>query len=263
MELLLGRVKLCGPGLTEVVLPESDPLLRAALESRQRHVQKNVLTSKTMNEHRAAWAALGLRFMLGDDRIDPADAASPWYQSLCASKQARLQYHQHVRNMRLREARAAQPADLDLIRRCEAALALVDLHPSLTFMSTGMASLSGELVSPTVLPSCDLYMSVGAGSAVAHGRAVNRCLSGEELMMLNGWTTRNPVLQPRFEKRSNNFLANLAGNSFGTTIIAALVSSMAIAADMKEVERMVTSFDDAESVMQLFKRARLGGECRQ
>ena len=241
MELLLGRIKLFGPGLCEVALLESGPMLRAALESRQRHVQKNVIASKTRNEHRAAWAALGLRFILGHDRIDPADAASPWYQSLCASKQARLQYHHHVRQMKLREARAAEPADLDLIRRCEAALALVDLHPSLTFMSSGMVSLSCELVACTVLPSCDIYMSICTGSSLANERDINRCLSGEELMMLNGWATRNPVLQPVVAQRSNHFLANLAGNAFGTTIIAALVSSMAIAADMKEVEHTVTS----------------------
>lgn len=50
---------------------------------------------------------------------------------------------------------------------------------------------------------------------------------------------------------------------FGTTIIAALVSGMAIAVYMEEVERMMTSVDDAESVMPFFKRARLGGQCRE
>ena len=149
------RVKLCGPGLAEILLPDSDQAVQDALDARQKQPQKSVLTSRTMNEHRAAWALMGMRFTTGDDRIAKADGASPWYQSLCAAKQARLQYHQHVNAVKLREARASADVDIDLVRRLEATGAVVDLHPSLSFMSAGVLSASSQLITPTILPDTD------------------------------------------------------------------------------------------------------------
>ena len=127
------RVKLCGPGLAEVLFPDSDEAVQEVLHARQKQPHKSGMTSRTMNEHRAAWALMGMRFTTGVDRIAKADGSSPWYQSLCAAKQARLQYHQHVRSVKLREAFAAETQDTDLARRLDAAYALVDLHPIVGF----------------------------------------------------------------------------------------------------------------------------------
>jgi hypothetical protein len=255
-EALVEKVKLCGPSLAEVLFRDSDVAVKAALQARVDHPHKSNLTTKTMNDHRAAWAIMGMRFTMGDDRISKDDAASPWYQSLCAAKQARLQYHQHVRAVKLREARAAETQDTDLIRRLEAAEALVDLHPSLSFMSSGVLSASGQLCAPTVLPDCDLYLSIGNDSSLAHkGREIHRCLIGEELLMLNGWCTRLPALRPVVAKRSNRFLADLGGNAFSSTIVAAMVCCLTFAAEMPD-NRAATTSEDVAACMQLFKRAK-------
>ena len=120
-EALIERVKLCGPSLAEVLLPDSDSVVEEVLRLRLTGSSPTKLTTRTMDEHRAAWAAMGMRFTMGEDRISKADAASQWYQGLCAAKQARLQYHQHVRSVKLREAFAAETQDTDLVRRLGAA----------------------------------------------------------------------------------------------------------------------------------------------
>ena len=254
---LVERVKLCGPGLAEVLFPDTDEAVQGALHARQQLPLKGTLTTKTMNEHRAAWAVMGMRFTMGDDRIAYADGASPWYQTLCAAKQARLQYHQHVRAVKLREARASENVDRDLVRRLEATEAVVDVHPSLSFMSAGVLSASSQLITPTILPDSDYYVSISKKSSLAYEkRGVHRCIIGEEMLMLNGWCTRLPCLQPVVAKRSNRFLADLGGNAFSSTIVAAMVCCITFAAEMMQDERAATSSEDAASCMQLFKRAK-------
>ena len=66
--------------------------------------------------------------------------------------------------------------------------------------------------------------------------------------MLNGWCTRLPRLNPVVAKRSNHFLADLGGNAFSSTVVAAMVCSITFAAEI--------SSEDAASCMQLPKRAR-------
>ena len=257
VEELVERVKLCGPGLGEILFPDSDQAVQGALEARQKQTQKSVLTSRTMNEHRAAWAVMGMRFTTGVDRIAKADGSSPWYQSLCAAKQARLQYHQHVNAVKLREAGKSPDMDIELLRRLEATGAVVDLHPSLSFMSAGVLSASSQLITPTILPDSDYYVSIARTSCLAYGTpGVHRCIISEEMLMLNGWCTRLPRLNPVVAKRSNHFLADLGGNAFSSTVIAAMVCSITFAAEMKQDERAATSSEDAAVCMQLLKRAR-------
>ena len=251
---LIERVKRCGPSLAEVVLPDSDSVVEAVFQARSTGCAPSKLTTRTMDEHRAAWAAMGMRFTMGEDRISKADAASQWYQGLCAAKQARLQYHQHVRSVKLREAFAAETQDPDLVRRLDAAYALVDLHPSLSFISAGVLSASGQLCAPTVLPDCDIYLSIGTDSCLAHKGCEMHCaLIGEEMLMLNGWCTRLPALRGVVAKRSNRFLADLGRNAFSSTIVAAMVCCLTFAAEMPD-NRAATSSEGAADCMQLFKR---------
>ena len=53
-EALIERVKLCGPSLAEVLLPDSDSVVEAALQARLTGCAPTKLTTRTMDEHRAA-----------------------------------------------------------------------------------------------------------------------------------------------------------------------------------------------------------------
>ena len=64
-----------------------------------------------------------------------------------------LRAHSHERN----PPKAA-------VAKAHASLALADLNPSLGMMSGGMVSSSNSLLTCTILPSADMYVSLPAGS---------------------------------------------------------------------------------------------------
>ena len=124
-------------------------------------------------------------------------------------------------------------------------------------MFAGVLFVAGQLCAPIVLPDCDIYLSIGRDSSVAHdGREMHRVLIGEEMLMLNGWCTRLPSLRGVVAKRSNRLLADLGGNAFSSTIVTAMVCCLTFAAEMMQDKRVATSSEDAADCMQLFKRAK-------
>ena len=74
--------------------------------------------------------------------------------------------------------------------------------------------------------------------------------------MLNGWCTRLPALRGVVATRPNRFLADLGGNAFSSTIVAAMVCCITFPAEMMQDERAATSSQDAVDCMQLFKRTK-------
>ena len=84
---------------------------------------------------------------------------------------------------------------------------------------------------------------------------MHRGVIGEEMLMLNGWPTRNPRLESVVAPRSNVFLKDLAGNAFSSTVIIAVISSLLVATDSQK-NRASTSSADARDLMQKFKHFR-------
>ena len=124
-------------------------------------------------------------------------------------------------------------------------------------MSTGVLFVAGQLCAPTILPDCDIYLTIGRDSCLAHkGREMHRALIGEEMLMLNGWRTRLSALRGVVAKRPNRFLADLGGSAFSSTIVAAMVCCLTFAAEIMQDKRVATSSEDAADCMQLFKRAK-------
>ena len=74
--------------------------------------------------------------------------------------------------------------------------------------------------------------------------------------MLNGWCTRLPSLRGVVAKRPNRFLADLGGNDFSSTIVAAMVCCITFPADIMHDERVASSSQDAVDCMQLFTWAK-------
>ena len=111
------------------------------------------------------------------------------------------------------------------------------------------------MLSCTVKPYADYFVSVGGGFSVGGGRSVHRAMVGEEMLMLNGWPTRDPRLESIVAPKSNAFLRGLAGNAFSSTVVIAVVSSLLVAADSQK-NRASTSSADAHDLMQNFKRFR-------
>jgi hypothetical protein len=248
---LLDRLKLPAPSLLQSLLPDDDATVQNVLHDRLKHGVTLTLTSNAMNEHRNAWRALGRRFDTNYLNVGAKDRDSPWWGVLCSRKRACLDYHQHVCAGNLLRAVVAGVAEdtCSAKAKCQ----LVDLHKSLAHLSQGIAGSHGQLLSCTLLPDSDVYVSASGEGDCSR----NRCLVGEEYLMLNGFPTRHPALRSVIEETPNNMLKDLGGNSFASTIIVALLASIIFATEMRgEEPQAISSHDDTADAMSLLKRLR-------
>ncbi len=139
---------------------------------------------------------------------------------------------------------------------------MTDLHPSLHMMgSGGVAGKSNSLISCTVLPTSDIWVSLSPGDLHAQGRDIHRNLTGSEALLLNGFpATMNSNMRDFIATYPNGFVQELAGNAFPATIISAFVIAIQFAFDLDQSKKRLApekeSDDDLEMVMGLLKKAR-------
>jgi hypothetical protein len=184
VEALLECFKMAGPSLAKVLLDDSSTLVLDELSRRQ---EKNKMPwcSSTIDAHRKAWAALGVRWNSVAARAIESDRSSPWYDTLCAREKDALAYSQRVNGLeRLR------PTDL----RGHAKLSLYDLGASIQQPMYGKYN-DGRLTACIVLPRGKIWLSLrGDSSLVAEGRNTHRLMLGREALTCVGWAMRLRVL---------------------------------------------------------------------
>jgi site-specific DNA-cytosine methylase len=251
---VLDILKMHPPSLNETMFDETDRRVQAVLENKLKTIPSEGLTSKVMDSHRAAWKKVGMRFTTGSKLVREADGKSPWWGTLCLRKRACLEYHQHIRASRLKIN------DNDQARKRSARFAVADLSMSIEKTSTGLCTQEGKLVSCTLLPRSDVYVSIQTGDAIYADRDIHRPLIGEEFLMLNGFPTRDARYSTLVDNHSNTFLAELGGNAFASTVIIALVTALLFSAEVKasgDDDGVIVTKNDAAEAIHLLKRARL------
>jgi len=108
---LVDMFEMVGPSLPEVMYHDDNPRLRADAEAKLTKTPCMTLTTKELNEQRAAWKALGLRHEHGTRMVRDADRDSASYQALCLRKRTCLEYHQHTRHSKIKELERKLQAD--------------------------------------------------------------------------------------------------------------------------------------------------------
>ena len=244
----------CRGGLSTALLDDEDVAVTSELERRQRSRHENTLTTKVMDQHRAAWGKLGLAFLTGRSNVRRGDSTSPWWGTLCTRKQACLEFFQHTRGQKRDAPGLLQQEHLSRIANS----AVVDLSPGIGSLTMGWLNNSNELCSMTVLPGSDLWVSMEEDHVLNNsGRAIHRSVIGEESLMLIGWPTRDPRFRTLVASRSNSFLQDIAGNAFAGSCLIAVLSSFFLAAERNdESDSAEVSNGDLGEAMRLLKRAR-------
>lgn len=242
----LDSYKLPGPSLEKILLDSSHPLVQEELTRRGERAPKG-WESSTIESHRQEWARLGLRWQAV--RARSSDVESSWYSTLAAREKDIIGFHQHVRRGVLGETASA------------ARLAIVDVGQSISQMTYGTLGEDGRLLAPTILPRSKLWISLHSGDAFCNLREQHRLMHGAEAMMANGWPTNDCRFKSLVEKQKHTLLLNLAGNSFPSTIIVAIVAALLFSAEYGEVldesaQPARASRDDAADALRLLKRSR-------
>jgi hypothetical protein len=251
-ETMLEQFKASAPSLFSVLLPDTDAVVQKTLQKRLAYPAQSTLTSITMNDHRQAWALKGKRFSTSHEYIEADDRESLWWGTLCARKRACLDFHQYVRGGNRRRALASGSEQDQLV--ASANYSIVDLHKSIAHLSHGLLGPTSQQLVCTVLPDSELYVSVSEEDMLSQGRNIHRFFLGEEHLMLNGFPTRLPSLRPVMEEVSNNFLKDLGGNAFSSTIIVAILAAVLFAGDLRPSKsHVVATAGDAEDAMQLLQ----------
>ena len=141
--------------------------------------------------------------------------------------------------------------------KAHASFNCVDLAPSIQNLSLGQLNSRDELITCTVLPNADFYVSLDASDPLSKGRDIHRSVIGEETLMLNGFPTMDTRLEAAFASVSSTFASNLGGNSFPATVIAAFVIAIYFALEQPQVsDKACTSKEEVEDAMNLFKKSR-------
>ena len=114
-----------------------------------------------VTEHRRAWALKGVRFLTCKNNVDEKVSSYPWWGILCAKKKSCLECHHHVKGKRLRDLRR-DGADKEQLAKAEAENGMVDLHPTIGFLTHGALSNDNRMASYIILFGVDYFVAVGA-----------------------------------------------------------------------------------------------------
>ena len=242
--------------LTQVLLDDSEDTIEKELQRRLDTRNVMTLTTKIMQLHRSVWGKLGLSFRPGAARVHAQDLNGRWWPTLCTRKQSCLEYHQHVRSKAME---AVKDKSSHQFLECAASFAVVDLAPSINMLTTGGLSAESTLISPTILPGAELYVSVGATDPLnLSKRRINRSITGFEALMLQGFPCRHEDFESFVASRSNHFLHDLAGNAFPSTTVMSIKAAMFGA--MESARDHVEASGDDEVAEAIASLKRLRGE---
>jgi site-specific DNA-cytosine methylase len=210
LEGCLRSFKIGGPSLTDVLMADSHPKVMKHLHSRQEKEPKG-WESGSIDIHRGVWEKLGIGWQVIRVKREE-DRQSPWLATLGAREKDSLAYHQHVNT-----PRTGRPSKEQLAK-----MSCYDVNQSITQRSFGSLAEDNRVLCCTVLPKAKVYLSIDDDDT---GIRIHRLLHGSEALQLNGWPVNNERLRDLVDSHNPKFLADLAGNSFASTVIVAIVAA--------------------------------------
>ena len=174
------------------------------------------------------------------------DARSEWFKALKPCQQDVVTFHQLIRKVR-----RGDPLEK------HAALAVVDTGVTISPKKhVGTLNDHEDLVACAGGPNSALYVSLVPSGDLSCGRHVHRLLVGEECLMLNGFPTRDDRFKGMIASKSHHWLQELAGSTFASTCIVAIMQAVIFAAEAHGIARAASSRDDTNEVLSRFKKMR-------
>jgi len=236
------------PSLEEILLDESDPLVRNELRRLLAKGEPKGFDQSTLITHCSQWQKLGLRMNMIRPRSQTTE--SNWFQTLCSRERDIIAYRQHVVG--------GKKAKGEFTNEQRARLMGTDVNNSISMPAGTTLAASGECVlAPTVMPSMKFWLSILPLTTIKETEleARDRLMLGYESMLLQGWPVNHVDFDEIARGESNHFLQDLSGNALPSTCLAALVLSITFALIDNDVEVASCSSADVKDAVKLLTRS--------
>ena len=242
------------PHPLELLLPAEDPAVVSELMGRLTNTRGLINGRGWIKEHQKAFSALRLSWTMTPPC--PASAASAWLPTLTDLQKSTLALHQHrvllshpgsitaSGQIQATASGQAQEVQVTASGQIHMPKLMIDVHPSISRLSTSTFDEQLGVLSPCILPGQALWLHLQDQQP--------RPMLGKESMLFQGW----PISQVRLDPWiTNKFLQDLAGNGVALPVLLALLTSAFMAMTWTEEENITellsSSSRDVQDALEL------------